>query len=177
MVVTGKFRGTSDPSCSYFTVANIHINSECAKRRSVCSALLLFIRDLCLKLGAVVLTGDFSKAVERETLSGDSGDGRISPLEAAFRYACVLWPNSGVTLWSLGGELHGTSSLFCHLAVTHQSAECERCFGGNTATLLSFRVTVPQFIVFGGAEDEVAERGECHNDETGVENAKEDRTG
>ena len=38
MVVTGKFRRAPDPSCSYFTVANIHINSECAKRWSVCIA-------------------------------------------------------------------------------------------------------------------------------------------
>ena len=35
----------------------------------------------------------------------------------------------------------------------------------------SFRATVPQGIVFGGAEDQVAERSECHNDEIGVENA------
>ena len=35
MVVTGKFRKAPDPSCSYLTVANIHINNECAKRRSV----------------------------------------------------------------------------------------------------------------------------------------------
>ena len=41
----------------------------------------------------------------------------------------------------------------------------------------SFRATVPQGRVFGGAEDEVVERGECHNDEIGVENAKEARTG
>ena len=37
----------------------------------------------------------------------------------------------------------------------------------------SHRVTVPQGLVFGGAEDEVVERGECNNDEIGVENAKE----
>ena len=36
------------------------------KRRSVCIALLLLIRDLCSELSAVVLTGDFDKAVERE---------------------------------------------------------------------------------------------------------------
>ena len=55
-----------DPSCSYFTVANVHINSECAKRRSVCIALLLLVRDLCLKLGEVVLTDDFNKGAVRE---------------------------------------------------------------------------------------------------------------
>ena len=46
MVVTGKIRRAPDPSCSYYTVANIHINKECAKRRSVCSALLCLIRGL-----------------------------------------------------------------------------------------------------------------------------------
>ena len=57
------------------------MNNECAKRRSVCTALLLLIRDLCMKLGAVILTGDFNKAVERETPSGD-GERRISPPSA-----------------------------------------------------------------------------------------------
>ena len=69
MVVTGKFRRAPDPSGSNFTVANIHINNECAEPRSVCLAPLLLIPDLCLMLGAVVLTGDFNKAVERETLT------------------------------------------------------------------------------------------------------------
>ena len=41
----------------------------------------------------------------------------------------------------------------------------------------SFRATVPQGSVFGGAQDEVVERGECHNDERGVENAEEATTG
>ena len=80
MVVTGKFRRAPDQSGSYFTVANVHINNECAKRRSVCIAFLLLICDLCIKLGVVTLTGDFSKAVERETPSGD-GERRTSPLE------------------------------------------------------------------------------------------------
>ena len=44
MVVTRKFCRVPDPSCSYFTVANIHINNECAKLRSVCIALLLLFR-------------------------------------------------------------------------------------------------------------------------------------
>ena len=34
MVVTGKFRRAPDPSCSYVTVANVHFNNQCAKRRS-----------------------------------------------------------------------------------------------------------------------------------------------
>ena len=82
MVVAGKFRRASDPSCSHFTVVNVHINNECAKRRSVCIALLLLIRDLCMELGAVILTGDFNKGAECELASSDQC--RISPLEAAF---------------------------------------------------------------------------------------------
>ena len=39
MVVTGKFCRAPDPSCSYFTDASIHINNECARRRSVRTAL------------------------------------------------------------------------------------------------------------------------------------------
>ena len=95
MVVTGMFRRAPHESCSYFTVANIHINNECAKRRSVCIALLLLIRDLCLKLGVVVLTGDFTKAVERETPSSD-GDRRTSPPGAAFSHANTPWPTFGI---------------------------------------------------------------------------------
>ena len=41
MVVTGKFRRPPDPAFQCFTVANVQINSECAKRRSVYIALLL----------------------------------------------------------------------------------------------------------------------------------------
>ena len=71
------------------------------KRRSVCIALLLLVRDLCLKLGAVVLTRDFIKGAERELLSRGADDQRrISPLDAAFSFAAVPWATSGVTpLW------------------------------------------------------------------------------
>ena len=80
MIVTGKSRRPLDPACQYFTVANIHMNNECAKRRSVCIALLLLVRDQCLKFGVVVLTGDFSKGAERALLSGGADDQRrISP--------------------------------------------------------------------------------------------------
>ena len=97
MVATGKFRSAPDQSCSYFTIANIHINSECAKRRSVCIALLLLIRELCL-------TGDFNKAVERETPSGD-GERRTSPMEG---HANIPWPTFGVNpLWGPRGEPNG----------------------------------------------------------------------
>ena len=41
-------------------------NNECAKRSSVCIALLLLIRDVCFKRGGVVLTGDFNKGAKRE---------------------------------------------------------------------------------------------------------------
>ena len=89
VVVTGNFRRDPDKSCSFFTVANIHINSECAKRRSVCIALLLLIPDVCLKFGAVVLTGDFNNGAECElSPRGSESQRRISPLEAAFSSAC-----------------------------------------------------------------------------------------
>ena len=108
MVVTGTFRRPPDQLGTFFLVANVHMNNECAKRRSVCIALLLFVRDLCLKLGAVILIGDFNKAVERDTPAGDFGERWISPLEAAFSHANIPWPTSGVTsLWVPGGEVHG----------------------------------------------------------------------
>ena len=105
MVVAGKFRRAPDQSCSYFTVANVHINNECAKRRSVYIVLLLLVRYLCMKLGAVVLTGDFNKLCwsvnSLQALSTDQR--RISPLEAAFSHTNVPWPTSGVTpLWGPG---------------------------------------------------------------------------
>ena len=278
-----------------------NINNECAKRRSVCSALLLLIRDSCLMLGAVVLSSDFSKAVERETLFGDSGDRRISPLEAAFCCACVLlahfrrhavepwrwapwhdWGRSAAassccpSLRTSGSScgtalvprqppppsvsrpptVRGTTNsgfrltfacrkdaspaelqlavlelLRCFIPcvtsatrvwrmpslrlvwpASHQLANFALClfvfscftvafvlvtwlpvaWAASSVTLLwpvslhsvrgvsvailphsSSRVTVLQGVVFGGAEDEVVERGACHNDEIGVENAKE----
>ena len=73
--------GPPDKSCSHFTVANVHINNECGKRRSVCIGLLLLIRDLCLKLGAVVLTGDFHKGAERE-------------LPVSFAFPCSKQPSA-----------------------------------------------------------------------------------
>ena len=84
-----------DKSCSYLTVANVHINNECAQRRSVCIALLLLIRDLCLKLGAVVLTSDFNKGAERElSLVAPRASAAFSR-EAAFSSARVPWPTLG----------------------------------------------------------------------------------
>ena len=54
-------------------------------RKSVCVALLVahHIRDKCMKLGAVILTGVFNMAFKRETPSGDFGERPISLLEAA----------------------------------------------------------------------------------------------
>ena len=61
-------------------------------RRSVCIALLLLTLDLCSRLRAVVLTGDF-KAVDRELLAGDlNGQRRLSSIEAAFNHASIPWP-------------------------------------------------------------------------------------
>ena len=108
--VTGKFRRAPDQSCSFFTVANVHINNECAKRRSACIALLLLVGDLCRKLGAAELTGALGKAAERETPSGD-GERRTSPMDAAFHHTNLPWPTGGVTplwpLWGPGGEANG----------------------------------------------------------------------
>ena len=70
MVVIGKFRRAPDKSCPYFTSANIHINNECAKRTSVCILLLLLIRDLCLRLVAVVVTGDFQQGCRTQAPPG-----------------------------------------------------------------------------------------------------------
>ena len=65
MVVTGKFRRAPDPFGSYFTVTSIHSNNECAERRSVRIAMLLLTRDICMKLGAVILTSNVNKDAER----------------------------------------------------------------------------------------------------------------
>ena len=104
MVVAGRFRRAPDQSCSYF-VANLHINNVCAKGRLVCIALLLLIGDLCL--AAVILTGDFNKAVARETPFGDD-ERRTIPLEAAFNHANIPWPTLGIALvWGPSGEPNG----------------------------------------------------------------------
>ena len=59
-------------------------------------------------LGAVILTGDFSKGAECEASSGDCGDRRISPLEAAISCYCVLWRTSDVYFtMGPGGECFG----------------------------------------------------------------------
>ena len=65
MFVTGKFRRLPDQMSPCFTVANVHVENECAKCRSVCIALPLLFRDLCLKLGAVVPTVDLHKGAAR----------------------------------------------------------------------------------------------------------------
>ena len=83
MVVTGTFHRAPAPSCSYHTVASIHINHQSAKRRSVRIPLLLLIRDFCMILGAVILNGDFNKVAEREPASSAPTDQRrISPSSA-----------------------------------------------------------------------------------------------
>ena len=61
-----------------------------------------------MKLGAVIRTGDFNKAVERETPSGDFAERRTSPLEASFSHANIPWPTFSVTLlWGLSDEPNG----------------------------------------------------------------------
>ena len=50
-----------------------------------------------MKLGAVILTSDFNRAVERETPPGDFGERRISPLEAAVSHAKIPRYFFGVT--------------------------------------------------------------------------------
>ena len=77
----------------------------CTRTRGGRSNTVMLICDLCMKLGAGVLTGHFNKGAEREAPSGDSGERRVSPLEAALSCACVPWPTSGVPpLWSPGSE-------------------------------------------------------------------------
>ena len=124
VVVTGNFRRDPDKSCSFFTVANIHINSECAKRRSVCIALFLLIRDVCLKLGAVVLTGDFNNGAECE-LSPRCYETqrRISPLEAAFSFCVRPLAYLGVPpQWGSGDEPHrNTWSECCGFLILPES--------------------------------------------------------
>ena len=94
-MVTSKFRRAPDSSCFYFTLANVHINNECAKRRYVCIALLLLIRDLCMKLGAVILTCDVHMGAEPELASsGSTGQRRISPPEAALSPANIPAPTA-----------------------------------------------------------------------------------
>ena len=62
-------------------------------------ALWLFVRDLCFRLGVVVLTGDFNKGAERELPPGVIDDQRrISPLDAASSFAAVPWSTTGVAL-------------------------------------------------------------------------------
>ena len=115
MVVTGKFRKAPDPSSSCFTVANIHINKECAKRRSVCIALLLLVRDLCLKLGAVVLTGDFNKGAECELSPGGTDDRRrTSPAQGSFYLCqCSLAHFRRHAVVGLDGDSHGNKRPEC----------------------------------------------------------------
>ena len=126
MVVAGKFRRASDPSCSHFTVANVHIKNECAKRRSVCIALLLLIRDLCTELFAVILTSDFKKGAERELASSATTDQRrISPLEDAFSCANVVWPTSGAT--ALLGRGPNVAVLSCS---QHRKTNGQLCATG-----------------------------------------------
>ena len=114
------FRSAPDPVVFPLHGGQRPSTTSASKRRSVCIALLLFIRDLCMKLGAVILTRDFNKGAEREAASsGLSDQRRISPLEAAFSHANIPWPTSGVTpLWGPSGVRHnGTWPESCGFVV------------------------------------------------------------
>ena len=110
MVVTGK-------SCSYFTVANVHINNECAERRSVCIPLRCSYVICASGLAQWCSLAISTKGAERDIPTWwhcaslpvcSEGQHRTSPLEAAFSSACVPLPTSGVPpLWRPGAELHG----------------------------------------------------------------------
>ena len=108
----------------------------------MCIALLLLVRDLCLKLGAVVLTRDFIKGAERELLSRGADDQRpISPLDAAFSFAAVPWATSGVTpLWSPGGKPHGHNGQSvavssCCWKPHISGSSCAKAISGRSAML------------------------------------------
>ena len=66
-------------------------------------------RDLCVRLGAVLLTGDFNKGAERDLPpSGTDSQRRLSPLEAAFGHTPVPWPATVVNpWWGPGAEPEG----------------------------------------------------------------------
>ena len=87
VVVTSKFRRAPDQSCSYSTVANVHINYECAKRRWVWIVLLLLIwvqisadHGLSGSQRSKKKKNETSMENEGETPSGD-GSCRTSPIE------------------------------------------------------------------------------------------------
>ena len=109
MVVTGNFRRAPDPSCSYFTVANIHIKNAFAKKavclnRTFAPHPATFARSWALSSSPVTSTR-VPNAKLSMVLATTSA---ISPLEAAFSFASVPWHTSGVTpLWGSGGESHG----------------------------------------------------------------------
>ena len=134
MVVTGKFRRAPDPACSYFTVANSQTNNECAKRRSVCIALLV-IRDLYSKLSVVVLAGDLHKAVERVT-SGVRLVGLTCVFNAHDRRVQLSFTCPGAVLCpDAFAALHAPFRLSCHpsaLLFSHSSwtspALIHQCF-------------------------------------------------
>ena len=98
MVVIGKFRrdparrarNSRSPTSTFTTSAPSGGPSVIA--------LFLLIRDLCSKLSAGVLTGDFNKAVDRELPAGDpNGQRRLSSIAAAFNHASIPWPTYGVS--------------------------------------------------------------------------------
>ena len=98
VVVTASSEGHPTSRSPSSTSPTLHSSKECAKRWSLCIALLLLIRDMCMKLGAVILTAviltsDFNKGAEREAAANASMyQRRIPPLEAAFSHSHIPWP-------------------------------------------------------------------------------------
>ena len=100
-----------------------HINNECAKRRSICIALLLLIRDLCVVFW--VPSGSLP-------LVAPESQRRISPLEAAFSLVRVPWPALEVTpLWGPGDEPHGDKwPKCCGFVILPESQSWRSCGTG-----------------------------------------------
>ena len=66
------------------------------------------LRDLGMKLGAVILADVSTWPLNVKTPSGDLDERQNSPLEAAFSHTNIPWPTSGVIpLWVPGGEPRG----------------------------------------------------------------------
>ena len=120
MVVTGKFRRAPDMACS-FSHDRQQSLAICVHRVVDHSA------TLCSKLRAVVLTGDFDLAVERELPAGDpNGQRRLSSIEAAFNHANISWPTLGVLpLWGPGAEPHGNKWPDCCGFVELSDPQCQ----------------------------------------------------
>ena len=126
MLVACKFRRAPDLTCSDFTIAKIHINNECAERRSVCIALLMLKRDLCLKLGAAVLSEDFrrSKGVHHSArASAEPPRWKLPSDIRTFRGPQVALPHCG--------DLSAGLVDLLSVTVAHPTPWLYRCYPGG----------------------------------------------